>query len=304
MDRLQSRSNMSIQPTPIRSRSPAWLSFGGLLLVLAAVIAAGYLGFRAFASVPDQSEFDLYLLAIIAGVASFFSPCAFPLLPSYLSFYYQAEQKDEAHRPGASQALKLGLAAALGVISFTMILGIVIGILGTGVGQSLSISGPEPSQFVRVFRGLVGVVLVSLGVAQLKGWNRKPKFVDAFVYRTRPQREGSRGPATNLYLYGLGYNAAGIGCTGPILAGLTVFALASGGFTSALAAFAIFALTMGTLMLVISGLVGASRLTLVNRMKAAAPRIKQVASILLIAVGLFNLFTALNLNLFVRIFFP
>ena len=77
---------MSVQPPPIPSRSPAWLSFGGLLLVLAAVIAAGYLGFRAFANVPDQGEFDLYLLAIIAGVASFFSPCAFPLLPSYLSF--------------------------------------------------------------------------------------------------------------------------------------------------------------------------------------------------------------------------
>ena len=295
---------MSSQPASVRSHSLAWLPYLGLLAVFVTVIAAGYLGFRTFAATSDQGVFNLYALAVIAGVASFFSPCAFPLLPSYLSFYYQAGQKDEAHRPGAGQALKLGLAAALGVISFTLILGIVIGILGTGVGQSLSISGPEPSQFVRIFRGLVGVVLLSLGIAQLKGWNLKPKFVDAFAYRTRPQREGSRGPATNLYLYGLGYNAAGIGCTGPILAGLTVFALASGGFTSALAAFAIFALTMGTLMLVISGLVGASRQTLITRLKTAAPKIKWAASILLIGVGLFNLYTALNSSLFLSLFFP
>jgi cytochrome c biogenesis protein CcdA len=157
---------------------------------------------------------------------------------------------------------------------------------------------------VRGFRGVVGALLLGLGIAQLAGLNLKPKFVDTFAYRTRPQREGNRGPAASLYLYGLGYNAAGMGCTGPILAGLMVFALASGGFTSALTAFVVFALTMGSLMLVISGLVAASRQTLITRLKAAAPRIKRVASILLIAVGLFNLYTAFNLSLFSRLFFP
>jgi cytochrome c-type biogenesis protein len=288
--------------TPVRPYSSAWLSFGGLLVALVTVIAIGYLAFRGFATTPNLGAFNLYLLAIIAGVASFFSPCAFPILPSYFSFYHQARETGAA-APQRGRSIQLGLSAALGVMTFTLVLGVVIAVLGTGFAEGLSISGPEPSHFVRIFRGFVGVVLLTLGIAQLAGRNLKPKFVDAFAYRTRPQRDGGRGPATSLYLYGLGYNAAGVGCTGPILAGLMISA-AFLGASSALTAFVVFSLTMGILMLVISGLVAASRQTLINRLKAAAPKIKWAASILLIVVGLFNIYTALNLGLFVQVLFP
>ena len=293
----------STQPAQPGTRS-AWLQYAGLLAAFLVIVAGGYLGFRAFATAPDLGVFNLYALALVAGVASFFSPCAFPLLPGYLSAYYLAGHKEHGDRPAVSRGLGLGLAAALGVISFSLILGLIIAALGTGVGQSLSISGAEPSQLVRVFRGVVGLVLLTLGIGQLFGWNLKPRFVDAFTYHTRPQRGGGRGPARSLYLYGLGYSAAGIGCTGPILAGLMVFALSSGGFASALTAFGVFALTMGTLMLVISGLVAASRQTLITRLKAATPRIQSIASVLLILVGSFNIITALNSGLFLRVLFP
>ena len=95
--------------------------------------------------------------------------------------------------------------------------------------------------------------MLTLGIARLLGWNLKPAFMDSLAFYTRPQREGQRGPAASLYLYGLGYNAAGMGCTAPILVGLIVVALAS-----ALGAFFMFAVTMGALMLVVSLLVAAS----------------------------------------------
>jgi cytochrome c biogenesis protein CcdA len=95
-----------------------------------------------------------------------------------------------------------------------------------------------------------------------------------------------------------------MGCTGPILAGLTVFAFSAGGFGAALTAFVIFALTMGGLMLLVSGLVATSQETLIQRLKANTPRIKQVTSILLVLVGLFNIFSSLNVDLFVRLLFP
>ena len=200
--------------------------------------------------------------------------------------------------------LKLGLAASLGVMTFDLVLGVIIAALGTGVAEALSISGPEASAFVRVFRGGVGVALMILGSAQLAGWSVKPTFVDALAYHTRPEREGRRKPCSSLYLYGLGYNAAGMGCTAPILAGLMVFALSTGGFASALGAFALFSVTMGALMLTVSGLVAASQRTLIARLNAATPNIKMAASILMVLVGLFNLYTAVNLGLFQRLFFP
>jgi cytochrome c-type biogenesis protein len=294
---------VSTQPTQV-GKPTAWLQYGGLLLVLLVVIGTGYLGFRVFATSPNLSSANLYLFAVIAGVASFFSPCAFPLLPSYFSFYQRAGEIKEGSQFGVGNALRYGAAAALGVITFALILGAIIAVLGTGVAQGLSISGPEPSQFVRVFRGIIGAVLLILGIGQLLGWNLKPTFADAFAFNTRPRREGGRGPSTNLYLYGLGYNAAGMGCTAPILAGLIVVALASGGFTSALGAFFVFAATMGALMLIVSLLVAASEETLITRMKAAAPKIKRASSFLLILVGVFNIYTAINLPLFLNGLFP
>lgn len=282
----------------------AWLQYGVLLIVFVVVIGAGYLGFRVFATTPTLSAANLYLFAVVAGVASFFSPCAFPLLPSYFSFYQNAGRHTEGARDRTGRALSFGLAAALGVITFALILGAIIAVLGTGVAQRLSISAPEASQFVRIFRGVVGGILLTLGVVQLLEWNLKPRFVDAIAFYTRPRREGERGPATNLYLYGLGYNAAGMGCTAPILAGLIVVALASGGVASALSAFLVFAVTMGALMLAVSLLVAASEETLITQMKAAAPKIKRAASYVLILVGAFNIYTAINLPVFLSLLFP
>lgn len=81
-------------------------------------------------------------------------------------------------------------------------------------------------------------------------------------------------------------------------------ALSTGGFRAAIAAFAVFAITMGGLMLLVSGLVATSQDTLLQQLKASTPRIKQVASVLLVLVGLFNIFTVLRLDLFVQLLFP
>lgn len=282
----------------------AYTHYVGLILLLLAVMALGYAGFRYFATVvmPQPEAYTLPLLAVIAGVASFFSPCAFPLLPSYLSFYARASNNSpQATR--STRALGLGLAAAMGVVTFTLTLGAIIGLLGVSAGEALSISKPEPSRLVLWFRGGLGLILVALGLAQWFKVNLKPSLADKLAWHTRPNRQGNGG-ATTLYLYGLGYTAAGMGCTGPILAGLTVFAVSTGGFSAALTAFVIFALTIGGLMLLISGLVATSQETLIQRLKAGTPRIKQVTSVLLVLVGLLNIITVLRLDLFVQWLFP
>lgn len=56
-------------------------------------------------------------------------------------------------------------------------------------------------------------------------------------------------------------------------------------------------------MIFISVLVATSRQTLIMGLKVAAPKIKQAAAILLMVVGVFNLYFALNLSLFLRLFF-
>jgi cytochrome c-type biogenesis protein len=248
---------------------------------------------------PDMAAYTLPALAVIAGTASFFSPCAFPLLPGYLSFYATEAKKPVGWLPGA------GMAAAAGILTFNLTLGLVIALLGTSAAQGLSISSGAPNQFVRVFRAGIGLLLIVLGVLQVRGVTIKPRFLDALVYRLRPRRsEGGQGASGTMFLYGLGYNAAGMGCTGPILAGLMLYALSAGGFWIALSAFILFSLTMAGLMILVSGLVATSRQALLGQMKASGPRIKQISAWLLAGVGVFNVLSVVFLDQFVRFLFP
>ncbi len=57
-------------------------------------------------------------------------------------------------------------------------------------------------------------------------------------------------------------------------------------------------------MLLVSGLVARSQDALIRHLKASTPRITQATSALLVLVGLFNILTALNADLFVRLLFP
>lgn len=292
----------------VEPRSHNWDAIGRYLLLIAlllVVIGAGYIGFWEFAAtvMPQMPAYNLWALALIAGIASFFSPCAFPLLPSYLAFYgrVSAPQGQIQH---AGSAVGLGLSAAAGVVTFMLMLGGAIGLLGAGFASAFSMTDPNPHPSVLWFRGVVSSLLILLGFAQWFNVNLKPGWVDALVWRTRPQRESTRSGILTLYLYGFGYTAAGIGCTGPILAGLMVFALSSGGFGTAMTALGIFAGTMGVLMLLVSGLVAASQDTLVQQLKASADRIRRVAGVLLILVGLFTLVTVVNQPWFVQRFFP
>jgi cytochrome c-type biogenesis protein len=240
-------------------------------------------------------------LSIVAGVPSFFSPCAFPLLPGYFSLYYASV--DEQAEASSSKFI-FGLAAASGVVAFNLLLGLLIGILGTGFAQGLSITGEE-NNFIRIFRSLVGVILIVLGIAQVREVNLKPILADALAWRTRPGlNTDSQNPVVSLFLYGFGYNAAGMGCTAPILVGLLVFALSSGGFSSAMSAFVVFSLTMASLMVLVSLLVATSQASMIQKLKSATTRIKKVSSILLIAVGLFTIITSLDTTTFVQLLFP
>ncbi|MEX0788968.1 MAG: cytochrome c biogenesis protein CcdA [Anaerolineales bacterium] len=279
------------------------LRYAGWMLGLALLAAGGYLFFRRYVTGGSVESLPLIVLAVAAGTASFFSPCAFPLLPAYLTFNYRAPEREVAAQP-PSTMLPLGVAAALGVMAFDLLLGVVIALAGSALPQGLAISGPSPNPYVLAFRGGLGILLAALGLGQLAGWNLKPRLVDALAYGTRPARGGRQAPAWSLFLYGLGYNAAGMGCTGPILVGLVVGALSAGGFGPALAAFVVFSLTMGSLMLLVSALVGASKKTLLDQLKASTQAIKGASSVLLVLVGLFQVGSVAYRTVFLRWLFP
>lgn len=274
----------------------------GSLLAISLVLVLGYLTFIFWVTsfTPDAGTLSLVVFAAVAGVATFFNPCAFPLLPGYLAHQSKVTPKEERGRFGA--LLYGGSVAALGVTTFNLILGGILAALGVAFLGSLALASAEPNLAVRIFRAVVGVLLIVLGLSHVTGRGLSFGFLEGLGHRIRsaPKTSATR----QLYAYGLGYNAAGIGCGGPILAGLAVFAFAFGGFGATLIAFLVFTLTMASLMIGISvlpAIVGGKSLRGLSR---STGKIQRIAGSVQVIVGAFVLFSAIFTAIFVQALFP
>jgi cytochrome c-type biogenesis protein len=274
-----------------------------VLLATAAVLlgvvgyAAGFLGFVYNLMLPDAfARLDVITLAAVMGVAAFFSPCAFPLLPAYMTYQLQA------HR-GLARSLALGALAAGGVILVNVGIGLVIAALGAAAPFN-----PDPRQdpwYVLAPRLLGGLFVTYLGALYVleRSLSLGPlERIGAGValLEGRPERAGQEA-----FLYGALYNVIGIGCTGALLLGLTLYALTVGGFWTALGAFAAFSAAMGALMLGVTALVGLGRPFLVQRLRAGMPAVRRVSgAVMLLVGGLTVAFVLQGNEVFTRIFFP
>lgn len=274
----------------------------GSLFAISLILLLGYLTFLFFVTsfVPDAGTLSLMAFAAVAGVAAFFNPCAFPLLPGYLA--HQVKVTPERRGDSFGPLLYGGSVAALGVTTFNLLLGGVLAVLGVAFLGSLALASPEPNLGVRIFRGVVGILLIVLGVSHVTGRGLSFAFLERLGYRFRTIQSPS--PARQLYAYGFGFNAVGIGCGGPILAGLAVFAFAFGGSGATLAAFVVFALTMASLMIGISVLPALLGTTSMRGLSRSTGRIQRVAGTVQAVVGTFILLSAIYTSLFVQIFFP
>jgi len=93
--------------------------------------------------------------AVTAGVATFFSPCAYPLLPGYVGFYVNSVDADSASVLGAGAR---GLAAAVGVLAtFALLAGATVRI------------GYSTLANITVFETLVGGLLIVFGLLVVFG---------------------------------------------------------------------------------------------------------------------------------------
>lgn len=271
-----------------------------IFVLIALIILAGYYAFILFMTkvVPTLASFGIILVAIIAGIATFFNPCSFPVLPAYLTSFFSA--KEESKRKNV--VIYYGLIVSLGIITFNLIFGSLIGILGENFAKSLALATENPNVFVLIFRGITGVILITLGLMAIRGGGLHSSIFNK-ISRNVYSLQG-KNPTRSFYVYGLGYNLIGIGCAGPILAILTVFAFATGGFFSALLAYLVFSLTMSVLMISLSILVAFAKTGFITKVSGKVSKIRKVSSFILILVGLFLLLSSIFVKQFTSILFP
>jgi cytochrome c-type biogenesis protein len=212
-------------------------------------------------------------LAFSAGVATFFAPCAFPLLPGYVAFYLgRGDGGTDATSTarGVRRAAAVGLLASLG---FFLVYGVLAAIVASLGASALA--------DIALLEVVVGGLLVVLGVAMASG------RVDTSAFHLPlPERRRS---ATGYLLFGVVYGVAAAGCTAPVFVGLALFALGNGPVGAAVTLGA-YALGMSVLMVAVTLLSALGREGSLHVLQRNTGGVSRLAGALLALAGVTQLY--------------
>ncbi|SMO38800.1 cytochrome c biogenesis protein CcdA [Halorubrum cibi] len=206
--------------------------------------------------------------AVASGVATFFSPCAYPLLPGYVGFYVNQTDAEEVSIAGAGSR---GIAAGLGVLAtFTLLAGATVRV------------GHSTLSNITVFESLVGGLLVVFGLLVLAG--RTPS-----ISVPLPKRRAS---VFGFGVFGAGYALAGAGCVAPIFLAVIARAIALPA-EAALLLLGVYAGVVAVLMVATTVATGMGLLTNAGRVMAHSGKLKRVAGVVMVLAGIGQLYLAL-----------
>lgn len=176
----------------------------GFVVLIAVAGYAGYVLYPRF-ELPAAEGVTLLGLASAAGVASFFSPCSFPLLVTLLA--RQGVEDAEAGRP--ARPMVFGASLALGAGLFMLFAGVVIAAGGEALFSAVSFT----SGVGIALRIIVGLLLIFLGLIQLGvlPWSMHAvsRFAQPLLKRQASLRRDR--PVAGFAVFGFGYVLAGFG---------------------------------------------------------------------------------------------
>jgi cytochrome c-type biogenesis protein len=213
------------------------------------------------------------LIAFLAGLASFLSPCVLPLVPGYISLMSGVSAEhlkgETGSRSAARRAVILNsLAFNAGLSMIFISLGAAAGLVGAAV-----ISNP----WVRIIGGLV---IIAFGL-QLIGVIK----IGALYRDTRKFSDDKPRGLFGSFALGLAFAAGWTPCIGPILGGIIGLAATSGGWRSGLLLSAFYAAGLAVPFL-LTGLLLNQFLGFYTWFRRHLHKVEVVSGALLIAIGL------------------
>jgi cytochrome c-type biogenesis protein len=245
---------------------------------------------------------SVFALAAVAGVSTFFSPCAFPMFPGYMGLFLRLNtgtndpapsSAEEKYKGALRRALSAGSITALGMIIVFLIIGVALVFAANLIGGN-----------IQDLLLVVGIILVALGallftdlqywrvITPLQGlWHRMTGKDTSAPAVAAPVATPSEGKAFYLKLfgYGMGYAAAAAGCVFPVILSAIVAGMALG-LLDGIINILIYSLTAALLMIAVTVILGVAGARYVNQLKAYTPVIKKVSAAVLVIVGIYLIY--------------
>ncbi|WP_254767850.1 cytochrome c biogenesis CcdA family protein [Salinilacihabitans rarus] len=207
------------------------------------------------------------LFALGTGVATFFSPCAYALLPGYVGYYVAATGEET---PPLSGTLARGLAAAGGAMAVLGALSLASIVAGEALGRALP-----------YIEYGVGVALIALGAWVLYGGS-------GAVHVLLPER---RSTVAGFGVFGAMYALAATGCVLPLFLALAFRSMTMPPVEAALV-LGTYAVGFGALTVAITVATAFGYALGAGRVAGYVDRVIRIAGAVLVAAGVGQLYVA------------
>jgi len=213
---------------------------------------------------PDRAWAWYLTLGMVATV----NPCGFAMLPAYLSYFLGLEDRDTGEaQASVAQAFRVAFAVAAGFLAVFAVVGALVELTSLPVYEN-----------VRWISIVIGAGLFVLGTAMLFGF-------EPTVRLPRLDRGGRERTVRSMFVFGVSYAIASIGCTLPLFLTAVAGTISGESLFDGLAVFGVYGLGMTLLLLALTVAVALARMSIVRFLRRAQPYIGRVSGGLVALAG-------------------
>ena len=211
-----------------------------------------------------------FAYSFILGVMAAVNPCGFVLLPTYLVYYLGTElnREDENKTTTLRRGLSVGIAVSSGFIGLFLVVGIISRAFTTVISENAKYAAL-----------VIGIGLIAMGIAMLLGWKLPIAQPDVSVQRKRT--------TWNMFLFGIVYAIASIGCTIGLLISVILGSINRHGFVSGVISIVLYGLGMGLLVTSLTVALAFARVGLVSTIKKSFKWFDKVSAVFVVLTGLY-----------------
>jgi len=205
-----------------------------------------------------------FLLGVLAAV----NPCGFAMLPNYLLYFLGIDSPERSTRSSVQQSLRVGLSVSSGFLAVFLVVGVISRVFTQWIEQNAKYAALA-----------IGVLLVITGIRMFSGW--KPRFMTP-----NPTRSLDRD-TKSMFIYGVIYAIASIGCTIGFLTTAVFGSFATHGVVSGIVSIVLYGLGMSLLVTALTVTLGLARLGLVSSIRGILPYVTRASAVLTVLTGLY-----------------
>lgn len=211
-----------------------------------------------------------FAYSFILGVMAAVNPCGFILLPTYLLYYLGTELNRENESPAVTlrRGLGVGIAVSSGFIGLFLIVGII--------SRAFTNVIRDNAKYAAL---VIGIGLIGMGIAMFRGWKPPVTQPNMTMQKQRTWR--------NMFLFGIAYAVASIGCTIGLLVSVILGSVGRHGFISGVLSIALYGLGMGLLVTSLTVALAFARFGMVSNLKKSFPIFDKVSAIAVTLTGMY-----------------